>query len=275
VEGDEAVEFRDDLYRGTAPDYDRFRLPYHPSLTSDLLSRCGIEGGGRLLDLACGTGQIAFALRDHFDEVWAIDQEPEAVAFGRHKAELLGVDNIRWIVEAAEALDAGEGAFDLVAIGNAFHRLHRREVAGKAFGWLREGGHLAVLGSDVPWRPQAEWQRVLSDVMERWVERLHAADRVPSNWEEAIERDPHDAVLARAGFEIVGRFEFFVPHEWTVEALAGFVFGTSVLPRSVVGDLVPAFEADLRQQLLEVEPTGVFEQTLSFAYDLARRPQNP
>lgn len=272
MEGDEAVEFRGDLYRGTAADYDRFRLPYPASLTSDLLSRCGIEGGGRLLDLACGTGQIAFALRDHFDEVWAIDQEPEAVAFGRHKAEQLGVTNIRFMAEAAEALDAGEGAFELVAIGNAFHRLHRREVAGKAFGWLREGGHLALLWSDGPRRGQAEWQHVLSDVIESWVERLHATDRVPSNLEEAIARDPHDAVLASAGLEIVGHFELLVPHQWTVETLAGFVFATSVLPRSVLGDLAPAFEADLGGALLAVEPTGVFQQTISFAYELARHP---
>ena len=56
--------FNVDLYRGTAEYYDRFRPGYPPVLTDDLLSRVRPSGRGWLLDLACGTGQIAFALHD-------------------------------------------------------------------------------------------------------------------------------------------------------------------------------------------------------------------
>ena len=53
------LEFRRDLYRGTARDYDRFRVPYPRSLVDDLAERSGAACRGRLLDLACGTGQVA------------------------------------------------------------------------------------------------------------------------------------------------------------------------------------------------------------------------
>ena len=33
--------FRRDLYRGTARDYERFRVPYPPGLTADLADRAG------------------------------------------------------------------------------------------------------------------------------------------------------------------------------------------------------------------------------------------
>jgi hypothetical protein len=56
-------EFRPDLYQGTAGYYDRFRVPYPPDLIDDLADRAGADGAGRLLDLACGTGQLSFALR--------------------------------------------------------------------------------------------------------------------------------------------------------------------------------------------------------------------
>jgi SAM-dependent methyltransferase len=56
-------EFRRDLYRGTARDYDRFRVPYPQALIDDLAGRSGADGQGRLLDLACGTGQVTFALQ--------------------------------------------------------------------------------------------------------------------------------------------------------------------------------------------------------------------
>ena len=60
---DKEVGFAADLYRGTAGHYDRYRLPYPEVMTADLIERAGVSGAGRLLDLACGTGQLAFPLR--------------------------------------------------------------------------------------------------------------------------------------------------------------------------------------------------------------------
>jgi SAM-dependent methyltransferase len=61
------LEFRRDLFRGTAGYYDRFRAPYPQALIDDLAGRpgpgAGPGGAGRLLDLACGTGQLSFAFR--------------------------------------------------------------------------------------------------------------------------------------------------------------------------------------------------------------------
>ena len=75
-------EFRKDLYKGTAPYYDHNGPAYPAPLFDDLRQRTSMVGGGRLLSLACGTGQIAFARARHFGEVWAVDQEPESVAYG-------------------------------------------------------------------------------------------------------------------------------------------------------------------------------------------------
>ena len=126
------LEFRRDLFQGTARDYDRFRVPYPRSLIDDLAVRSGATGRGRLLDLACGTGQVTFALASRFGEVWAVDQEPDMTSLVRQKARSAGLGHIRVLTSAAEDLQAPEGFFDLVAIGNAFHRLPRAAVAASA-----------------------------------------------------------------------------------------------------------------------------------------------
>ena len=100
-------EFRTDLFRGTASFYDEFRLAYPEVLLDDLRMRAQTTGTGRLLDLACGTGQITFGLASYFAEVWAVDQEAEAVEFARAKALRLGVDNVRWIAGRAEDVERG------------------------------------------------------------------------------------------------------------------------------------------------------------------------
>lgn len=195
------------------------------------------------------------------------------IAAGKRKAEPLAIGNIRWITQRAQQLGVDPDSFDLVAIGNAFHRLNRADVASKTFGWLKAGGHLALLWSDTPWTGEAEWQIVASRVMNEWCDRLGVDDQVPSNLGQVPERHPHEAVLAQAGSEVVGRFEFPTLLTWTAESLAGFAFSTSGLARPVVGDLADEFRGDLRERLRAVEPSDTFRQRNVFAYQLARRPQ--
>jgi SAM-dependent methyltransferase len=261
--------FRNDLFKGTAEYYDRYRPRYPPVLLEDLVARVGGRRS-RMLDLACGTGQLAFPLAASFDEVVALDQEAELVEFGRVQAEQRGVDNIQWIVGTAETFPL-EGAFDLVAIGNAFHRLDRPVVARRLVTRLADRGCIALVWSDGPMVGSQPWQQALDDTLERWRDELGVRDRAPAGWASAIERLPHRQVLSDAGLAYEGRFEFSAMQRWTVDALIGFVFSTSVLSRPTFGDQADAFAADVRAQLLALSPDDRFDQELTYAYDLARR----
>jgi ubiquinone/menaquinone biosynthesis C-methylase UbiE len=263
-------QFRRDLFRGTARDYDRFRVTYPQSLTDDLAERSGADGRGRLLDLACGTGQLTFALHDRFALVWAVDQEPDMISVVREKAGRIG--SIRPVVSAAEDLDVPSGQFDLVVVGNAFHRLPRELIAGRAVRWLRPGGFLALAWYDSPWSGEAPWQEALSAAMKRWRARMATGDRVPAGYEQARSARPDEAILSEAGFDFAGRREFCADHDWTPDTLAGFLFSTSVLSRAALGSLAADFEADIRRELHATDPAGRFRQSISFAYDLFRRP---
>ena len=59
---------------------------------------------------------------------------------------------------------------------------------------------------------------------------------------------------------------------WTVEALAGFMRSTSNLNSQELGDRSAEFDRDLADRLLPYASAGVFEQTVSFAYELAIKP---
>jgi len=266
------LEFRRDLYRGTARYYDRYRLPYPQSLIDDLARRSDASGAGRLLDLACGTGQLGFALHRHFEEVWAVDQEPDMVGVAREKAGATGVGNIRFLTCAAEDLDAPDRSFDLVAIGNAFHRLRRDAVAARVARWLRPRRFLALVWGGSPWEGQAPWQRAMVATMHRWRSRAHVCDRIPAGHEQDRRDRPDPDVLRDAGFQVLGTWDFPARHEWSWEALIGFVYSTSVLSRAALGDDALAFEHDLRSELGEREPCALFRQEIQFAYVLARRP---
>src|SRR5436190_23859736 len=99
------------------------------------------SGRGRTLDLASGTGQLAFPLCGRFAEVWHADAEPGMTEVVRAKATAAGAAHIRTVTAAAEDLRAEPGSFEMIVIGN---RLRRALVAERAYAWLKPGGCLAL-----------------------------------------------------------------------------------------------------------------------------------
>ena len=270
---DDDIEFAPDLYRGTAAYYDRYRLPYPDAMIADLVARAQPSGRGRLLDLACGTGQLAFPLAPWFAEIWAVDQEPDMLDMVRAKAATAGPDGarIQTGLFAAEELRAEPGSFELVVIGNAFHRLRRGRVARRAYDWLPPGRCLALCWSSMPWGGQQEWQRAFDTVLEHWKAELGAASRIPARWDQARRELPDAELLFEYGFDMAGRYEFAAEHSWTVPELAGVVRSTSFLPPSALAEHGADFDADLEAALGPYAASGRLTETVQFAYELARR----
>jgi hypothetical protein len=66
------------------------------------------------------------------------------VSYGGAKAASVGISNVRWVTGFAETVVL-EGPFELIAIGNAFHRLNRSLVAERMFDWIHGTGGVALL----------------------------------------------------------------------------------------------------------------------------------
>ena len=62
-----------------------------------------------------------------------------------------------------------------------------------------------------------------------------------------------------------------VRHAWTVETIVGFLHATSFASRAALQEHVDAFDADIRDVLLGVDPSGIFSQDVTFGAGIARR----
>jgi SAM-dependent methyltransferase len=261
-------DFPADLYREAAPYYAQYRVPYPGELLDDVRARAQITGAGRLLDLACGTGEVALALATDFRQVWAVDQEPEMVALGRAKAQRSGATNLLWRVGRAEEVAAPPHSFELITIGAAFHRLDRPLIARRALEWLPPGRCLALLGSNSVWTGQEVWQALAAAVMEKWI----GDARRGGHGEPDQPRQTHAEVLQAAGFEDLAEYHFPTAHVWTVDTLLGYLHSTAVASPSVLGARREPFAADVRRALLTYDARGQYHETMDFYYILARRP---
>jgi SAM-dependent methyltransferase len=260
--------FRTGLYEGTAADYDSFRFSYAEALIEFVRQEVALDGAGRLVDLGTGTGQVARALRPFFAHVVAVDPEPDMIEFGRARSER-DDDGIRWLLGRAEDVDFPLGSIDAVASGNAFHRFDRPAVVKKAGDWLAPDGAIVLLWSDSAWSGSEPWQRGLSRVVEDWLARSGAGARIPAGWER--KEYPDEVVLTEAGFDRLVQHDVAVRHEWTVDAIVGFLRATSFASRAALGQQLESFEADVRNALLEADRTGLYEQEISFGVLIARR----
>jgi ubiquinone/menaquinone biosynthesis C-methylase UbiE len=260
--------FRSDLYQGTAAFYHRYRVPYPAQLVTDLVSRTALSGTGRLLDLACGPGRVTFALSEYFTDVVAVDQEAESVSYATAVAAERGTTHIHWQVGRAEDLDLPE-KFELVTIGDAFHRLDRPRIADLASEWLQPGGHIALLWTSMPWQGTSPWQRATLEWVEHWMHLTGSIRNIPPDLARSLTRVPHLTVLTEAGFTVLGTYEFSAVTTWTLETLIGFAHSTSILSPAALGEHAEGFERDLHERLLTIHPNGRYEDLVSFAYDLA------
>ncbi|HEY3236897.1 MAG TPA: class I SAM-dependent methyltransferase, partial [Polyangiaceae bacterium] len=182
------------------------------------------------------------------------------------EAAKLGITNVRWVTGKAEELEAPSSAFELITMGQSFHRFDQPVILKKALEWLQPRGYLACLGGSN--QCSEPWQARFKEVWDRW-RPAGAASAHPNARQPAL---TSAQIFAVAGLEDISQDEFSAPHVWTVDSLIGSAYSTSVMSRRALGHHAEAFEADVRAALLAVNPGGEFPEHLKFWCAVARRP---
>ena len=94
-----------------------------------------IEPDERVLEIATGTGLIAFGLSGHIKRMDAVDFSPGMIETAKRKAMDAGVTNVRFDVQNAYAIAFPDSTFDTVIIANTLHIMTEAE---KALGEIRK-----------------------------------------------------------------------------------------------------------------------------------------
>ncbi len=118
-----------EFHRLTAESYDREVTReysvYHRYLLEPYLSRLAEQpGAARALDLGCGTGVVSLALANRGFDVLGIDHSPEMLALAEAKATGSSMNgHCRFSLGDVRALEADDGAFDVVTVQGLLHHL--------------------------------------------------------------------------------------------------------------------------------------------------------
>lgn len=113
-----------------------------------LIDRAGIRPGFRVLDLACGTGDLAFRAAALGASVVGLDFTPRMIALAVEKREGRAV---RWVVGDMGRLPVLSSRFDLVTTGYGLRNVPDLETAlVEIFDVLAPGGRLCSLDFNPP-----------------------------------------------------------------------------------------------------------------------------
>lgn len=110
----------------------------------------GIVPGAIVADVGCGPGAVSTltaALVAPGGQVWAVDQNPEAVATVERLAATLGLDNVRCRTGTATASGLEPGTFDVVVMRHvlAHNGGREQEIVDHLASLLKPGGCLYLV----------------------------------------------------------------------------------------------------------------------------------
>ena len=144
------------MFDSIASKYDR--MNHGMSLGIDRLWRwrfvrrlsASLSSGAKVLDLACGTGDLTKALSNKGYHVTGLDISAEMMAIGREKCRYLS-PKPSFVLGSAEAIPFPDASFDAVTIAFGLRNFdHRAQCLAEIRRVLKPGGRLAVLEFAVP-----------------------------------------------------------------------------------------------------------------------------
>ncbi|HUT58239.1 MAG TPA: class I SAM-dependent methyltransferase [Phycisphaerae bacterium] len=220
-----------------------------------------LDGGGRMLDVGCGTGHVCLRFAGKFAQIIGIDPSKPMLAEAASIASAGGLAEFEFRRLKAEDLPAGLGMFRLVTFGASFHRVDQVQVTETVYDMLESQGGLALLFPPVPWRGDASWKAALRGKVKEWTGKTLGGPFEPSQ-----------NVIARSRFGTCQVRDFQEDHVWSTAQLTGFLLSTSSCSPAILGTGAHEFESDLAAALLHVHPQGRFPDMLETTVVLSRKP---
>ena len=165
------------------------------------------RAGESILDMAGGTGDIAFRMTKHGAEVTVADINPAMLGVGMERAKKKSIDGLLWAEENAEVLSFADKSFDAYTIAFGIRNVTDIPKAlGEAHRVLKRGGRFYCLEfSTTAWPGFKELYDTYSHRLVPKVGKLVAQDEDSYRYLiESIRRFPNmptfKAMIGEAGF---------------------------------------------------------------------------
>ena len=259
---------------GKAGYYARYRRGYPDAVFDTIVSRFSLTPGSAVLDLGCGTGNMAIPLAQRGLMVYAVDPDREMREAGRCRAEAEHITGISWMAGSDATLTTlGLPPLRICTMGLSFHWMDRPTILRALDSLIEPGGGVACVSrSDGFFSHLHEgWGQAVKEVL---------AGMLGDSWDYSgrlekrlnYEKDRHEEVFLQSPFSSTEVLEFPVREMFSVDEIVGHQLSTSYIDPVLLGERNAEFRDRLTRRLLEIEPSGTFSSESVVQLIIARRP---
>ncbi|MBO8187264.1 class I SAM-dependent methyltransferase [Streptomyces spirodelae] len=237
--------------------YAKYRRGYPQQVLDFLQDYFSLTTDDSVLDLGCGTGQLALPLAPRVRSVIGMDPEPDMLRLARAAASHCEVRNATWVlgadtdVPALGMLLGHASSLAMTVVGQALHWMRHDDLFRDLLPLFRAGGGIAVVANGAPlWLQDTAWSRALRTCLEQHFETELTASCGTADQD----RVRYAQALEDAGFSDVRSTTVSYPDELTFQQVIGGLYSAipaEQLPRI---DQRPAFEENVRRALPGAEP---------------------
>lgn len=261
------MNYGDDLFKGTAWYYSRFRPIYPSYLFRFLVNKFSLDGQGNMLDLGCGTGEIASRLYDWFESIIGIDMEYEMLNEAKEFKEQARIPNIEYFNGDLHHFisEMSVSNIKLVTMAKSFHWMNREEVLEKLYNLIIPGGGVAIIDNYIPNKEFTLWENKVKEVISKW----YGDKRKAGNTIYAHPDKSHASIIENSKFKLEIHNLPSYKYRWTVDSILGNIYSTSYGAKRFLGDNISGFENELRNELLKINNLGLFEEDINISVKLA------
>jgi ubiquinone/menaquinone biosynthesis C-methylase UbiE len=251
-------KFDSGSYRGTYEYYSKYR-PSIPSEVIDVIVKhFDVEQSDRVLDLGCGTGQVALAMEGRCGAMVCLDPDPKMLVQAKKVTKNSKI-KFSWIEGCAEDLEELKGklgTFKVATSCRAFHRMNQDQVLKDLNGLTEPDGGVAIFSDRVLWKGDEGWQQAVKGVIQKYLGKdSHTGKEKTREPEELWEN-----ILAHSAFRFIKVHDVPVVRNWDVASIIGYIFSTSYAAPYLFGDQLDRFKEETKNILLSINHLGMFQE---------------
>ncbi len=201
-----------DYFSEGAEGYKKYRPVYPEALYKYIYTH--LDGNACAWDCATGNGQVATALADHFEKVYATD-------ISSHQLEMAPKrENISYEISRAEGTHYPDNHFDLITVGQALHWFDREHFFQEVNRVAKPSGVLAIWGYGLP-RICPKVDTLLSEFCNQVLAEYWDFDRSTKPYQ--LSQESHFFM------EIKGKSEFVIEQLMSKAELTGYLYTWSAV----------------------------------------------
>jgi len=251
-------KFDPELYRGTYEYYVKYRLGIPKEVINIIVKHFDIKPTDRVLDIGCGTGQVALAMEGKCGEMVCLDPDPEMLKWAKKTTKDCKM-KLTWLNCGAEDLGKFKeklGIFKVATCSRAFHRMNQDQVLKDLDELIEEDGGVAVFSDRVLWGGKEEWKQAVKRVIQKYLgEKSNVGKEKPIEPDELWEN-----IIARSVFRFVKTRDVPSKRSWNIESIIGYIFSTAAAAPYLFGDQLDRFKKEIKNILLSINPNGTFKE---------------